>query len=466
MFLAVVAAFCCLPAHAQIQLRGRVTWTDRRGPGEPGSVHPARNVLLEICDTRLSPAAQVVVTTYTSESGEYVSSVPTPPGSQRDIMVRARSQSPAATVQAVGTTLSYILPSAAFPAQPANAVLTIDIAGNFAKTNNAAFSVLDALLGARQYVSKVSHTDLTPLPVEFPTSGSVSYFQNNQLYILLGDRWDWDVIMHEYGHYVSRSFGLDDSPGGTHYFNENISDRLPKSSAVRLAWGEGWPTFFAIIAQKEMDMASFGIPYVGDSIYSDTEDASIDIDLAGNEGSLGEDNEVSIMRLLYQSVIDSTDTRLSAADLWQVLASSKPPNLSPAYSAMTAKMDIQNVLSIGTIATRHHIAPSPSQPGAATTLPDAPPQFAWIANGGGQQYHNNRFTIRFLTRDFKVILESPPINVETNYQPTPDQWQILKAGDVFYWIVAGFGSDDPATGPYISSVLNLLPSPPPAGSHD
>jgi hypothetical protein len=455
---AALAALCCLPASAQISIDGRIAWVDRRGPGEGGSAHPARSVLVEVCDNRLPIGTQVVSTTRTDELGHYIVSVPTPAGSQRDILVRARSESPAAAVQAVGTTLTFILPSAVLPAQTSNATLAVDIVGDFTKTNNAAFSVLDALLGARQYVSRVAHTDLASIPVEFPAPGSVSYFQNNQLHILLGDRWDWDVIMHEYGHYVSKSFALDESPGGIHYLDENISDRLPKDSAVRLAWGEGWPTFFSIIAQREMGMAAFGIPYVGDSVYSDTEDASIDIDLASNgDGSLGEDNEVSIMRLLYQSVIHSNDTRVSPADLWQDLVLSKPQYLSMAYNTIIAKLNTESVLTIGTIATEHRIAPGPSLPGAASALADSPPQFSWAANGGGQLHHHNRFTIRFLTRDLKLILESPPIVSGTSFQPTPDQWQTLRNNDVFYWVVAGADNDDPATGPYISATLNLLP---------
>jgi hypothetical protein len=278
--------------------------------------------------------------------------------------------------------------------------LTVNIVGDFTKTNNAAFSVLDAVLGARQYVSKLSNIDLPAIPIEFPTSGSVSYFQNNQLHILLGDRWDWDVVMHEYGHYVSKSFVFDDSPGGVHYLDENISDRLPKDSAVRLAWGEGWPTFFAIMAQREMNMAAFGIPYVGDATYSDTEDASIDIDLSSNgDGSLGEDNEVSIMRLLYQSVTDAADTRVSPVDLWQEMVTSRPRYLSATYTAMTSKLATGGVLAIGSLATKHRIAPGPELPGISSALADSPPQFSWAANGGGQLHHNNQFTIRFLTRD-------------------------------------------------------------------
>ena len=465
IFLSAVSLLASLPLAAQIQVQGRVKWVDRRGPGEPGSAHPARGVLIEICDTRLAPGAQVVATTNTNESGQYNATVETPAGSLRDILVRARSQAPAATVQAVGTTLPYILPSAAFSAQPANAVVTADIGGNFAKTNNAAFSVLDAIVGARQYVSKMSHTDLAPVPVEFPAPGSASYFQSGQLHILLGDRWDWDVIMHEYGHYVSRCFDLDNSPGGTHYFNENIGDRLPKSDAIRLAWGEGWPTFFAILAQKEMGMASYGIPYVGDPIYSDTEDASIDIDLSASEGSMGEDNEVSIMRLLYQAVIESTGTHLSGASLWQVLVSAKPPHLSPAYSAMIAQLDTQAVASVGSIATRHRIAPGPSEPATGPSLPETPPVFNWAANGGGGLHHNNRFTLRFLARDLTLLWESAPIVSGTNYQPTADEWGALRAKNVFYWLVAGFDSDDPATGPYLSSMLNMLPASTGDGSH-
>ena len=75
-----------------------------------------------------------------------------------------------------------------------------------------------------------------------PTSGGGIY---SGLYILGGisgsictdtDHFDNSVIIHEYGHFLEKSFGHSDSPGGSHD-GDNIID-------PRLAWSEGWADFF------------------------------------------------------------------------------------------------------------------------------------------------------------------------------------------------------------------------------
>jgi hypothetical protein len=58
--------------------------------------------------------------------------------------------------------------------------------------------------------------------------------------VLGGDRdeYDDDIILHEYGHFIAHNFSMDDSRGGAHFLNDHSQD-------VRLAWSEGWATFFS-----------------------------------------------------------------------------------------------------------------------------------------------------------------------------------------------------------------------------
>ncbi|MFZ5861617.1 MAG: hypothetical protein ACOYXR_02025 [Nitrospirota bacterium] len=52
------------------------------------------------------------------------------------------------------------------------------------------------------------------------------------------DEYDDDVILHEFGHFMSYSFSKAAEAGGPHYLNDNAQD-------IRLAWSEGWATFFS-----------------------------------------------------------------------------------------------------------------------------------------------------------------------------------------------------------------------------
>jgi hypothetical protein len=56
------------------------------------------------------------------------------------------------------------------------------------------------------------------------------------------DEFDDDVILHEYGHFMAYSFSKPAEAGGTHYLNDSTQD-------IRLAWSEGWATFFSAVAR-------------------------------------------------------------------------------------------------------------------------------------------------------------------------------------------------------------------------
>jgi len=52
------------------------------------------------------------------------------------------------------------------------------------------------------------------------------------------DEYDDTILLHEYGHFVATQLAHDDSEGGQHVLQDVTED-------IRLAWSEGWATFFA-----------------------------------------------------------------------------------------------------------------------------------------------------------------------------------------------------------------------------
>ena len=60
----------------------------------------------------------------------------------------------------------------------------------------------------------------------------------------------WDVILHEYGHYLQKWYGCADWNFiyDAHDFSENLIERKSKEAATRLAWQEAWPNAFAVIS--------------------------------------------------------------------------------------------------------------------------------------------------------------------------------------------------------------------------
>ncbi|MEO6666535.1 MAG: hypothetical protein ABIO65_07165, partial [Nitrospiria bacterium] len=52
------------------------------------------------------------------------------------------------------------------------------------------------------------------------------------------DEFDDDVILHEAGHFVAHAYSRPAEIGGPHYLNDHTQD-------IRLAWSEGWASFFS-----------------------------------------------------------------------------------------------------------------------------------------------------------------------------------------------------------------------------
>jgi hypothetical protein len=121
----------------------------------------------------------------------------------------------------------------------------------YAQGENAEpFNIFDAVTDGFLYVQA-----LTGAPVESPltvlweagnTDGTYFNVVTNSIY-LYGiksgnaaddDGWDDCVILHEFGHFVAFRYSEDDSPGGPHSLDESYDKRL--------AWSEGWATFFAL----------------------------------------------------------------------------------------------------------------------------------------------------------------------------------------------------------------------------
>ena len=124
-----------------------------------------------------------------------------------------------------------------------------------------AFNLLDVAVISAQYASQVLDAEVSNLQIYWEkgyelagTYYCVGYdasdcFNDKGIYILSQvpnqsnggaadtDEFDDDVIMHEFGHFLTANYSVDDSIGGPHLITQNDSD-------LRLSWSEGWGTFF------------------------------------------------------------------------------------------------------------------------------------------------------------------------------------------------------------------------------
>jgi len=446
-----------------------------------GNKHPARTITVEIRDANGVAGGVLVTTKKTDAAGKYSATVATlrGDGTRRKLFVRAVAQGTGFAIYDPNQTVPQHVDSSAHTAT--GAPQTIDLTANRTADNNTAFSVADALTSAILYTKRVNGGSLFPsITVSYPDAQGTDFNSTtNTARILRADRFDWDVLLHEYGHFAADRFGIDTSLGGDHTFSENLAETRGKSVGLRLAWSEGFATWFALTAEDALGTAAMAIPRVGDSFYDDTEDSTYHVDLATNSGYApkGEDNELSVARFLWHT---RKDGNLGVADTKMITAmkaaggdtfSTQLPGVMSTGGA--AKFDdseavdagkVKHSNDFGCLATNQAIASKITAPAAGTMLmPETPTRFRWTANGAGPSNRLDRFTVQFWSENWDTkIFESPTLTT-TTFLPTAAQWKSIVEGKdkngklpaKLNVVVKGTGSHAPATGPYKSCAITV-----------
>ncbi|MEK8017412.1 MAG: S-layer homology domain-containing protein [Candidatus Parabeggiatoa sp.] len=489
-----------------ITVKGKALWTD-----SAGKTHPIRHAKIEVFDSDfLVFFSPILGETKTNDKGEYSIVVN---GKDQDddpdiyVVVYAKTDYIEVTP---GIPKKYIVPpsyrlnSQYFWDTPSNKTISVPdlIAGN-TEDNHTAFSVLDALVEASLYASTLSGITINSLAVRFPHNQSkkTSYFTQDEnsdgktddyaLKILQLDRYDWDVLHHEYGHYVSKRGNVANrtsTGGSSHGSCENLMNArsYSKEHAIQLAFSEGWPTFFALSLQKERNTASLRVPNAGDLFYQDTEDCTIsdDIESQGCIGNQGEDNEETVTRILwdlYDSSDDDGDTKVALGDkaIWKALRSTSANTLSKAWESIVnsrpAATRLEDSVKYAAIFSEHKVSPKLTAPADEETIKDTstPLTFKWESNGAGKNHRLNQFTIEFYENDFsgkpfftksiKGDLKKDLKKDSKSYTPSkigfilPSDWETISSSiDIkIRWVVRGKNTEKPITGPYLSPAHTL-----------
>lgn len=272
----------------------------------------------------------------------------------------------------------------------------------------------------------------------------------------------WDVIGHEYGHHIQHVFSISDNPGGSHNSSKNNADTQVNNSnptannkvnGLKLAWGESWPTFWAITAQQTFPDDIKTINTVADTNYTSYNGADYSLDTYDPDGIKGEGCERAIMRFLYKIYSNSTDEKdkfaLGDAELWNIVETTRPyyfyQFVSALYSNGYSKSDLGLLLeTYGMSASNLTISNSPT----ATTVP----MFTWAAKGGSVYFPNDLFTLSFYNQNKVKILDITGVSAN-QYSLTSEQWySILHSyGSKYYLMIESYASNYLSTGPYYST---------------
>ena len=289
---------------AMVLLDGRASY-DSVPNGAQGALNyaatqsrPVRGAVVEVVD---AASNNIVGSGSTNEQGNYSVQVP----AQRTVSVRVLAQSQHAgpdgswDVSVRDNTQGdaiYAMESPAFSTGTGASTRDVHAPSGWGGTRYSAprvaapFAVLDTLYQAMSKVRAVAPAAAFPplrvfwSPENVPAAGRVALGQigttsyssdaSGPTIYLLGkenvdtDEYDASVIAHEWGHYYAHAFSRDDSPGGSHGFNELLD--------MRLAFSEGWGNAWSGMALER-------------SRYTDSigpgQGAGTDLDLASGGGA-------------------------------------------------------------------------------------------------------------------------------------------------------------------------------------
>ncbi|MFQ5640789.1 MAG: hypothetical protein ACE5IR_22650, partial [bacterium] len=191
---------------ASLTISGTLRWTD-----SAGKLHPIRFADLKIWDQDTGPD-DLLGSSRTNAAGFYSVTVENQVLDDIDVFLQLAAHNDQVDVVPPGkrNAAGEIDESITIFTVPVNDVtasldISLDVPPVFAGN---AFSIFDGLIVAAQFVEGLLGGPLPVIPVEFPGNRGVSLVDdvpNLHMEIIEVDKWDWDVLHHEYGHVVART---------------------------------------------------------------------------------------------------------------------------------------------------------------------------------------------------------------------------------------------------------------------
>jgi|GEM_PF-2798377 len=421
-----------------------------------GRQHPVRHAEIEVIEDR-NGVETVLASLKTDQEGRYAASIPIPAGTAKDIFVLAKATGETVRVIEFDGGDPWSVVSATSRGVRAGSVVTLDITASNSGANNLAFEVYESINYASRYVGTLAGTLPRRVTVSFPKPlDDGSFYQNNVITLAGTDAHDWDNILHEYGHHLQEVFDIANSDGGAHSPDENLCRSQNKDRGIRLAWGEGWPTFFGTMLQAELRLGTLGIPGVGDTRYTDSKPNGqiFEYDLVqGTALQVGEGNELAVQRVLwdlYDRRGNTDAVTFAAADLWKVVQTSRPRHVSALWQAFMADKRGKVVGDLGGVLAAHGLASRPLMPAAGATLPaGVDVEFRWSAANHCADAGRAEYALRFYGPDMMMPVFSTPFVAGTILRVKADELQRAAAPDGgLLWAVVARDTTPPRTGEF------------------
>ncbi|MCM1130383.1 MAG: hypothetical protein NC310_08700 [Roseburia sp.] len=227
-----------------------------------------------------------------------------------------------------------------------------------------------------------------------------------------------------------------------------IKESECKLQGNRIAWAEGWPTYFGIVAQQYFSENLSNIDTVGDFNYTYTNGRN---DSLTNQYRLRDDCEGTVQSILYEMYDNSSDDAerdslaLGHKVMWDMTTGSKAKTFQEFDTYFRANYSSKyNLKYYERILTYYNLAPS--MPIASSTISTVSPTFTWSWNPSNpSSYFNNIFyELNFYDYNYNLIGTSRTSN--TSHSPSDGLWtEVINSGYMFYVSVTRYEDNSPVS---------------------
>lgn len=282
-----------------------------------------------------------------------------------------------------------------------------------------------------------------------------------------------DTIGHEYAHFVQMFFGLNTSLGGNHYLHENIIDTqiddkgwLPyfaKDKGLKCAWGEGWATYFSIVAQKTFSEDLKRMPTVGDDKYTSHSGVEYDLDRYFENYPFdgeGDGDEVVVSRILFKLHSQNVDIfdkfSIDNQKMWDVAVKYRTTLLSDFINGLYEEG--YDRFDLGVLLNQFNVVIHGLS--IENSYLDTNPTFSWSTYMGSLHVYYDSFDLFFYDEDKKQILRIEDIRTTgqvATFTIDNNSWDTILAskGTKYYVSLSSRNTLNYISGPYYSNLFEF-----------
>lgn len=257
----------------------------------------------------------------------------------------------------------------------------------------------------------------------------------------------WDMIGHEYGHHIENVYGFSQSSGGEHVIvDNNIDARISSGSSYaeakekgkKLAWAEGWATYWSIIAQYHFNNDLKNIKTVGDSLYTASNGVNYNLDdyeFYNNKTGfikqpLGDGSEFVVQSILYKLYSPGKDSydhfSIGEMPIWNLIVSKKPVTFAEFVNYLYEAGYNKNKLGI--ILGKYEVI-TDQMSIKDNEYFDKNPVLSWNTTMGSEYLKYNQFDLYFEKNDGTYISKVNSITASgdtATYVISPGLWNNIK----------------------------------------